>query len=489
MPLSRFHRFAALAIAIFGSPAASHANEEARPVVAHWIVPMNYESRSNYMSPVKDDVRAAIELGIDGFAVNAFSGQQARSELSSFINAANQLGASQFKVFLSADMSLKFTAQEIVRTIEDFGNDPHYLQIDGKPLLSTYGGGGLGDTWWKDNVLIPLSNANKPVTFIPYFDRPNPNGDAPSYKNWRGVLNRFPSVDGLFNFLIAGSTPFYESDPDLGRHWWSVLTGEEELARATHDSGKLFMAPYLPYYWAVCHPARQYMEYQGGRGMANQWQSIILRQKADIVEIVTWNDYAESTFIQPTRYPLTKTPGIESFPHLGYYELLKYYISWYRSGIEPQLTRDGVFFFYRVSSKDIVPSGEHSSCRLGPISASQKWGNIQDVVYVTAALIKPATLIVTSGSVTERRNLPAGLNTVDIPFHEGAQTFALVRDGAELVRATGAPIVASPRVENYNVYSGYAIAGGQSSASWRPSDAWKTGFVADWFAQPAPSAH
>lgn len=463
-----------------GTPQA----EKAKPlVVAHWILPMKYESGESWDQTVQNDIRAAKELGVDGFALDVFNGKQAKNLISDFIKAADAIGAKDFKVFLSADMSLKFSAEDIVDTLKTYGDNPHYLKINGKPLLSTYDGGSLGADWWENNVLQPLASSGKQITFIPYFDRPNPNGDSPSYENWKRVLEKYSSVDGLFNFLMPGSTPFYSTDENIGHHWWSILEAEENLARAVHDSKKIFMAPFMPYYWAACHPVRQYMEHQGGRGMDNYWTSIIEKQKPEIVEIVTWNDYSESTFIQPTRLTLEKAKGIKSQPHLGYYELMKYYVSWYKNGRKPDITRDGLFFFYRTHPLAATASDDASACALGPISNGQKWGLIKDVIYVTTAMTKPAILIVKSGSTTKEYSVPEGLHTLDVPFQPGEQTFSIVRNDKKQIETTGTDIVADPVVYNFNVYSGYAIAGAQSSETWLPSDAWKSGFMADWFTQ------
>jgi glucan endo-1,3-alpha-glucosidase len=448
-------------------------------VVAHWIVPMSYVQGEPMNATMQNDIRAATELGIDGFALDVFSGAQANQLMRAFISAADSIGASQFKFFLSADMARKFAPADIVAFMKSFAANPHYLMVNQKALLSTFGGGNLGNAWWLEGVLNPLKQAGVPVTFIPYFDRPNPNGDTPNVKVWTSTIENFPSVDGLFNFLIAGSTPFYINDPNIGRHWWSILAADEALAQALQASGKLYMASAAPYYWAACHPVRQYMEYQGGRGMDNLWTSIITKQHPNIVQLVTWNDYSESTYIQPTRIPNTNTVGLASMPHLGYYELLKYYIAWFHSGAKPTISKDGMFFFYRIHPNDVVASNDRSVCQLGPVAPSQKWGNITDVIYVTTALTAPGQLIVRFGSSAQTFNIAAGLNTVDVPFTGGKPTFELWRNGQKLASMTGTEIVEKPVVYNFNVNSGYAIANGGSSDTWTPRST--AGVISDWF--------
>jgi glucan endo-1,3-alpha-glucosidase len=455
------------------------ADTSTRLVVASWITPMSYRPGQSSADRVRDDIRAALEARIDAFALNVFSGGQASHALNLFITSADKIGATNFKVFLSADTSVSLKPRELVSAILRYADSPHYLKLDGRPVLTTYGN--QDDAWWKNNILDPLARAGHPVTFIPYFHLPRPNIDSPSEAAWADRIHSAPSIQGLFPFIIPGSVPFYSGDPNAGRHQWSMLEAQENLAKQIRTAGKVLMSQYMPYYWAVCHSARQYVEYQGGRGMANSWASIIQKQRPQLVQIVTWNDYYESTFIQPTRLVDTKVPGIPSEPHLGYYELLKYYISWYKSGSAPKITNDGIFYFYRVQPLDVSAPGDAMACKLGPVPRTKQFGLIKDVAYVTTALTAPAELRVHTGGTTHSFPVPAGMATTDVPFSPGKQIFELWRNGKKLIQAQGADIDGYPMVENFNVYSGYAIAGGVSSDSWLPSDGWKKGLNATWF--------
>jgi glucan endo-1,3-alpha-glucosidase len=453
-----------------------------RQVLAHWWGPMGYKSGQRDEERWADDIRAAREEGVDGFVVNAFSGAQARLLLNSVIHAADKIGAYDFRVALSADMSLRFKPEEIVTSVAEFAENDHYLKINGKPLLSTYGGDRLGNQWWSKEVLQPLKAIGTPVTFIPDFDRPDQNRDNPSYENWRSVIASFPVVDGLFNFGIAGSAPFYTGDTRLGHHWWSSLEAEENLSKALHERAKLFIAPYTPSTWSVCHSARQYSEYQGGRGMASWWTSIIEKQRPELVELVTWNDYTESTYIQPTQEPLTSTKGVPSYSHVGYYELLKYYIAWYKSGVKPTLAGDGLFYFYQpTQTTGLSGNAKDAYCSMGAVPADQVWGLKQDVIYLTTVLTEPAELRVTTGKLVGHYSIPSGIVTTDVPFGLGSQSFALWRRGTQILSINGSPIVKDPVGQNFNITSGYAIAGGRHSEDWMPTQTRSQSPVGEWF--------
>lgn len=470
---------------------------QTRSVFAHYITPMPFNSgdvsaisRGDYQPLAQNDIRAVMEAGLDGLAYNAFSGIAAKNTILSWASAADAIGATNFRAFISFDMSSSTSswpnirADDIVSAMLAVGNNPHYFKINGRPVLSTYSGEALGDAWWKNNVLQPLAAAGHPVTFLPNFDRAKPNETTPNLSNWTTVVKAYPSANGLFSFGLPGSPPFYESDANIGNHKWSVLSGEEALGAALDQASKIHMAPFIPTFWSVCHSARQYFETSGGLGMDNFWKSIIEKQKPELVEIVTWNDYTESSFISPTTYtPLpTQSAGIETQTHIGYYELLKYYISWYRRGVKPIIVKDSIFYFHRIQPMGATINGTSSACQMPPVPNDQLWGKTEDMIYVTTALTAPAELVVFSGNKKYNYyTIPAGLTTTKVPFSPGKQRFQVWRASKNLIDVASRDILASPTTDNYNVHSGYAVSGGISSRTWQPSDKYRTGYRAEWF--------
>ena len=53
--------------------------------------------------------------------------------------------------------------------------------------------------------------------------------------------------------------------------------------------------------------ANRYYEYSGGAGLRSMWMDAIEQSHPDWVEIITWNDFIEGTYISPiddpNRYP------------------------------------------------------------------------------------------------------------------------------------------------------------------------------------------
>ncbi len=71
--------------------------------------------------------------------------------------------------------------------------------------------------------------------------------------------------------------------------------------------------------------SRRYFEFDGGEGIILQWNLIIVNQP-DWVEIITWNDFNESTYISPVNNPEQYEAQVTTphrYSHAGFLELSK----------------------------------------------------------------------------------------------------------------------------------------------------------------------
>jgi hypothetical protein len=89
--------------------------------------------------------------------------------------------------------------------------------------------------------------------------------------------------------------------------------------------------------------------------MRKLWLDAINVSHPDMVEIITWNDFVEGTYVSPiddpNKYQFANflfVPGVPLFTqgyfhtHYGATDFLKYYIEWYKTGIEPRVQRDAI---------------------------------------------------------------------------------------------------------------------------------------------------
>ncbi len=399
-------------------------------VFAHYMLCCGSFGRS--VKAAERDIHLAQDMGLDGFALNA-GGWDAnyREAAAAMFAAAERLGTG-FRLFFSADMCCKLTADDIRDMVTTYGKRPTYFRKDGRVVLSTFAGEEAGAEFWRHDVLMPLRDAGFEVFFVPAF-YPVTLGALPALEvaHWR------PLVDGHFRFR-PDSIPF-------GPH--SSIAANEAYAKALAAAGKLFLAGYSPFYWGTeqTSAGRRYFEYGGGRGTDRQWRSIIGVQDPEWVEIVTWNDFNESYLIAPQ----DDDHGFYK-PHLAFVELNRYFIHWFKTGVRPTITKDALFYFYRTHGKRLAAPADP----LGPVT--HLVGDAQDAIYLTAALTAPAELRVTSGSTTSAHRLDAGMTHVAVPFSAGAQHFELWRGGRRLSALDGEPIAASITRYDFFYTTGFA---------------------------------
>jgi len=369
------------------------------------------------------EMELAKSYGIDGFAVNTAQWNSvtwAIPRMTLFAKAAEQTG---FKFFMSADMTVEFIGSPngIVDMISSLAKSSAYYKVDGQAFLSTFVGQGVG--WdWQNSVLNPLAQRGVPIYFVPFFD-----GDPQS------IVNRFSFAKGFFHWTAwpYNNGNLQVVDPSFDRTYRSV----------TSSSGKVFMAPVSPYFAKhYCglppdaKPNWVFGNYKGPGLWIDHWKQLI-DISPDFIEIVTWNDYPEASYIGPVTAPWGISDKCNgngptmydraSFPHDAYGDLARYFITTYKTG-SAQITQDKVYVFYRGFSKNIQcpdPTG------LGPVQNQQ---SNDDQIYFVGLLKAPATIVVRSGNSQRSFDVGAGLSTSSMDFAVGAQSVSVARNGGQI---------------------------------------------------------
>ena len=416
------------------------------------------------------EMQQAQALGIDGFALNVGGWLRETYYIrytAEIFEAALRLH-SGFKLMFSADMCCGNGAPDVEDMMRRFAGNPRYRDIyfqhDGKSVLTTFAGDKLGTAGWQQirrdlatgnnpsvspeptalrEVAGSPSNAPLPIYFVPAFfwggERPQESTVEAGVDQWRSTL------DGAFYWGIAG-VPGSGGDLDQ-------LRSSKAYAAALHGAGKLYMAPICLQFWGA--NANRYYEYSGGAGMGAMWKQAIETTHPEWVEIITWNDFIEGTYVSPindpNRYPranfLTST-GVPAGT-LGYFHdhgaadgLLRYYIRWYKTGVQPAIEHDQVYTFYRTQSKDANP---------GKPPVIHKYGPVADRIYVTALLRSPAILEVVSKTKLTELTLPAGLTETNALFEAGSKPAFRLRRGNRLMLSGEGPdqIQQSPEYNDF----------------------------------------
>jgi glucan endo-1,3-alpha-glucosidase len=414
-------------------------------VFAHYMV--CYATYGASVKGYEREIQEAQAAGIDGFVldVNAWNdpiNKYYNPRVALIYQAAEQLGTG-FKLLPFVEFA---NPTNIMDLVETYGNRPNTFRYKDQIVLSSWGMGDVPSKGWKgvnwtNRVLNPLRSAGYPVFFIPHF-WPSPISELPSYSDAESILSRDGSfLSGLFLAAAAGLP-----------HQLTQCSSNYTLA--VHGAGKIFMASYCPDYWGNAQPSngRRYYESDGGEGTILQWSSIITNQP-DWVDLFTWNDFNESTYSSPVDNPELYESQLRKphrYCHAGYLELSKHYIAWYKTGVEPPIKQDALFYFYRTHRKDAVASDPKDI----PVRGFS--GDVQDAIYNTVFLTAPAQLEICSGNMRATYPLPAGISNVRTLFLPGPQKFFLRRDGKEVLTVQGPDILS--QITNYDFFpaSGYA---------------------------------
>jgi glucan endo-1,3-alpha-glucosidase len=452
-----------------------------RLVFAHYMVTNQDDQADN--DPTQEAKIAAYEreisqaqaIGIDGFALNVGGWRRETYYIrysAQMFEAAARLNTG-FKLMFSADMCCGNTVDDVEDMMRRFANNPRYAAVyfryKGRPVLTTFSGDKFGTQFWQQirndlakganrslnvvpgvlpDVAAAPGNQRMKIFLVPAFFW---GGELPALGDVQKEVAKWSStIDGAFYWGIAGV-------PGSGGSL-DQLISSRAYADTLHRSGKLYMAPVCLQFWGA--NANRYYEYSGAAGMRAMWMHAIRTTHPKWVEIITWNDFIEGTYVSPiddpNRYPGANFLNSRGVPlgTLGYFHshraataLLPYFIQWYKTGIEPRIADDTVHYFYRTQRLADNP---------GTPPVAHQYGPVADMIYLTANLTAAATLRVTSGGHTTTITLQAGSSDVMAPIFAGQppQLTLCRSDHVIFVESASEPIPAQTEYNNFYYATG-----------------------------------
>jgi hypothetical protein len=144
------------------------------------------------------------------------------------------------------------------------------------------------------------------------------------------------------------------------------------------------------------------------------------------VQLVTWSDFSESSQVEPYT-DATLRPDIGT----GFYDLTGYYAAWFLSGVQPPITHDVLYYFYRREPTNAASPAQSAANKLVGNAAAEN--NIELVAFLTA----PATLKITIGGRSFTQEAAAGISSFKVPTAPGNPQFTLSRNGADVFSFQG----------------------------------------------------
>ncbi|WRT68503.1 uncharacterized protein IL334_005479 [Kwoniella shivajii] len=379
-----------------------------KQLFAHHMVGNTY---SYTQSTWADDISQASAAGIDGFALNYGRDDWQPARLNDAYAAAKADGG--FKLFLSMDVSSlgcasTGDAQNLVNTIATYATNSAQAKVDGKVLVSTFAGencqfgqGSYQAGWTYFQSLLTAKKID--IYFVPATF-----ADISTFKSssW---------MDGEFNWNSAW--------PMSG----SALGTYSDTSYMSALGNKTYMAGVSPAFFTYYGPSSYNKNwiYRGDDWLlARRMEQIIsMRDKFDLAEIISWNDYGESHYIGPIRADQPNSQGwTNGMPHTAWLNVVSYYAPAFKTGSYPS-ANDQLVLWTRPHPK--------AATATSPTNARPSGSDYtDDLLYVWVVLKSSATLTVTSGNNTVSWNLGSGVNKVSVKSAAGAIGAKIVRSGA-----------------------------------------------------------
>lgn len=290
---------AALALLLPGGPALAQSAPPAAStdlveplVLAHyyiWFTPGSWDRAktdtpavgrysSDDVGVVREQVRQAKAVGIDGFIVSWKSSPVLDARLATLVQVAREL-----------DFKLALTYQGL-----DFARDPLPLPRIATDLAwfaRTYGSEPVFSIFDKPMVVLTGTPVLAPADVAAL--------TAPLRKDLL-VLASDKSAESYER--IAGSV-----DGDL--YYWSSVNPQtfdghaeklQALGRAVRAHGGIWVAPVAPGFDARLVGGTSRVDRRGGQTLRDEWAAAMSSQPTAI-GVISWNEYSENTHVEPSR--------------------------------------------------------------------------------------------------------------------------------------------------------------------------------------------
>jgi hypothetical protein len=346
------------------------------------------------------EVSAAIARGITGFTFDSMTATDAtdsNSTLHLMLAAANAVD-SRFKIVVMPDITaLGSDSDAVVEIIATAAASPAaYRLSDGRLVVTAFDASLNPPSWWQ-SVISRLTSEGINIAFVPTF------------LGWAASADAFAPFS--YGFGDWGTATVGSSSAQLG---------DPEIVHKTY--GKIFMMPVDPQQYRPKDSV--YWEAGNSGAFRDAWNSSI-QGDADWIQLVTWNDFTETSAISPiTDATLQTTIGT------GFYNLTGYYATWFLNGQQPQITHDVLYYFYRREATTAASPAQTE--RVSIVN-----GVAQNNIELLAFLTSPGVLTITIGGKTYTQNAAAGVVSFTVPSQAGTPLFTLSRSGADVFSFNG----------------------------------------------------
>ncbi len=368
------------------------------------------------------EIGQAKSVGIDGFAMDVIKPRAQSNVVTNLLAAAAR--NTDFDILITADMSgplFDLSVEEFAADISTYLAAPHaYRLADGTPVLSAFAAERRNPEWWAAVLEDLTAKLHTKIAFVPIFvditDKiAEYNSISYGFSAWGGRSPR--------GMALSDHAPGSPND----------------LINQAHLRGKIWMQS-VPF--QDSRPRSGTFE-ESLNGMTNRiaWQ-LANQNGAEWVQLITWNDYAESTAMAP------------SVAH-GWrmLDLNAYDIAAFKWGKPPTTTRDAIFVSYRIQPVAALPAYPETLLMRAVPDTTEPRDAIEVVSFATA----PGRVEIAAGDQLTSCFVAAGRGICVAPLRLGSFTATMTRDRVVVASAQAdIPVVDHPFVQDLQ----YRLVGG-----------------------------
>ncbi|KAL0946528.1 hypothetical protein HGRIS_012737 [Hohenbuehelia grisea] len=381
---------------------------------------LSFDSLDTYpytQSDWEDDLRQIQAKGVDAIALNIGSADWQRSQVASAYAAAAAIRAS-VKLFISFDFTeMPCSVSDVASRANQWSNHAYQFRVNGKTMISSYSGDCFGNDGW---AAIKSQTNGYLMPFI-----------------WglEGKFNQWPSLDSWYCWGCAWPNGNQYKTFDDDNYYINQLGSRF----ATTVSG-----------WIYTHYSyKNFLQKSDNWLLNTRWEQLVgMRDKLTFVEMVTWNDYGESDYFGPIKGAQPDgTTWATGFPHTAWFDMSQYYITAFKTGSYPAITKDVVYFWARPHPAGITASGD-------PIGKPQGWDWLEDSLWAVVFATSSASVTLQSGNIQNTFNVGAGVSKLKIQLAPGQITVKMSKNGQVIINKTPNDFTYKTNTVRYN-YNAY----------------------------------
>lgn len=371
------------------------------------------------VADMERDIRWAREIGVDAFLYNVITIDPNPSlfwqVLLYMLQAAANLGGT-FRIVPNLDATALVTepVTSISAALKSISDHPMLLRRAGGELVL---GAFSAETWpagrWIE-LFDDLGKSGIKVEFMPTFL----NVRLATPDHWR----------------------LADAVSEWGGNYFDAVSNIQAASALVRQKGKAWCSPVWP---QDCRPKNgAYAEAANSRLFREAWMSAI-RTEAEQVQLITWNDYSESSAVRPST-------GIQ----YSFYDLAAYYIEWFKTGEPPKITRDVLYYFHRTQPASGPALGTSQVAAFALKGSSAPVNEIE----LLAFLVHEGELQIEIGPELHRVSAAAGITSMRVPLAVGRPSFRLKRGHETIIDFTSAYVI-----EDQAAFQDLLYHGGSSS--------------------------